>query len=197
MSVQVEQVQHIEQIGPRTRGVIQIEPSLMQRAKNNEFEAIQKMFQQFLPENETVLAAEYLGIKGLWGFGTLSFACVTNRRVASIQTGFFGEVIFQDGCMEYINSGVIYQPSKFWLYVLYVGLAIFTLVTFGFGLLLAPFLVKTYYNLNKCGVVFVIREGVSVYVFTDRDRLIIANRLYRMVMQAREMRVREIGFGSH
>ena len=195
MSTQIEQVQTVEQTGPRTRGVIKIEPSLMERAKNNEFEAIQKMFQQFLPENEAVLAAEYLGIKGLWGFGTSSFACVTHRRVASIQTGLFGEVVFQDGCMEYINSGIIYQPSKFGLYVLYLGLAFFALFTFGFGLLLAPFSVKAYYNLNKCGVVFVIREGVSVYAFTDRDRLIIANRLYRMVMQAREIRIREIGLG--
>lgn len=190
MTVQVQETDTA-----RSRGVIKIEQSLMQRAKNNEFEAIQKMFQQFLPENETVLAADYLGIKGLWGFGTLSFACVTNRRVASIQTGFFGEVVFQDGCMEYINSGIIYQPSKFWLYVLYLVLVIFTIVTLGVGLLLAPFLVKLYYNLNKCGVVFVIREGVSVYIFTDRDRLIIANRLYRMVMQAREIRVKEIGRG--
>ena len=186
-----------QQTGTKASGVIKIEKSLMQRAKNNEFAAIKKMFQQFLPEDEEVLAAEYLGIKGIWGFGTLSFACVTNRRAAAIRTGHFGEVIFQDGCMEYINSGVIYQPSKLWLYVLYVVVALLAIPTFGIILLLLPFIIKIYYNLNKCGVVFAIREGVNVYMFTDRDRLIIANRLYRMVMQAREIRVREIGFGLH
>jgi hypothetical protein len=177
------------------RGVIKIEESLMQRAKKNEFAAIEKMFRQFLPEDEKVLAAEYLGIKGIWGFGTLSFACVTNHRVAAIRTGHFGEVWFQDGCMEYINSGIIYQPSKFRLYVLYIVSAIVSVGTFGFGLLLLPWAINKYYDWSRCGVVFSIREGVNVYLFTDRDRLIVANRLYRMVMQAREVRVREAGYG--
>ena len=183
---------NIQQANTEKASVIKIEQSLMQRAKNNEFAAIEKMFQQFLPENETVLAAQYLGVQGLWGIGTLSFACVTNRRVAAIKTGLFGEVTFQDGCMEYINSGVVYQPSKLWLYV-----ASFLVVvsTFGVGILLLPVVTMYYYRIKKCGVVFVIREGISVYLFTDRDRLTIANRLYRIVMQAREIRVREIGHG--
>lgn len=183
---------NIQQTQTKAGGVIKIEQSLMQRAKKNEFAAIETMFQQFLPEGETVLAAEYLGVEGLWGIGTLSFACVTNRRVAAIRTGFFGEVIFQDGCIEYINSGVIYQPSKLWLYVTNFVVVI---GTFGFGIFLLPIVAKIYYRLKKCGVVFVIREGVNVYLFTDRNRLIIANRLYRMVMQTREIRVHEIGRG--
>jgi hypothetical protein len=173
----------------RAGGVIKIEQSLMQRAKNNEFAAIAKMFQQFLPEDETILAAEYLGIQGLWGIGTLSFACITNRRVAAIRTGRFGEVTFQDGCLEYINSGVIYQPSKLWLYVV-------TALTLGGLIVFLPVITSYYYRIKKCGLVFVIREGVSVYLFTDRDRLNIANRLYRIVMQAREVRVREMGHGA-
>lgn len=188
MNTQVQQVEERE-----SSGVIKIEESLLQRAKNNDFAAIEKMFRQFLPEDEKVLAAEYLGVKGIWGFGTLSFACVTNRRVAAIKSGLFGEVWFQDGCMEYINSGIIYQPSKFWLYALYIISFIVVVITFGFGLVLLPWVVNKYHDWSKCGVVFAIREGVNVYLFTDRGRLRVANRLYRMVMQARELRVRDIG----
>lgn len=176
----------------RTHGVIKVEPSLMQRAKKNEFAAIEKMFRQFIPEDETVLAAEYLGVRGMWGIGRFSFACVTNRRVAAIEFGFLNEVIYQDGCMEYINSGVIYQPSKLWLYVVAFLVIVFT---FGIGIILLPVVAIIYYRIKKCGLVFWIREGVSVYMFTDRNRLIIANRLYRLVMNAREVRVREIGHG--
>lgn len=182
----------VQQVSVVPAGVIKIEPSLMQRAKNGDPVALEKMFQQFIPEEEKIIAAEYLGVKGLWGIGSHSFACVTNRRVAAIKTGFLGEVIFQDGAMEYINSGVIYQPSKLWLYVV----SFFVVVcTVGIGVLLLPLVAKIYYDINKCGLVFVIREGVSVYLFTDRGRLSVANRLYRKVMQAREPRIREIGHG--
>jgi hypothetical protein len=191
MNTQIQQVEERE-----SSGVIKIEESLLQRAKSNDFAAIEKMFRQFLPEDEKVLAAEYLGVKGIWGFGTFSFACVTNRRVAAIRTGHFGEVWFQDGCMEYINSGVIYQPSKFRLYVLYIVSVLIVVPTLGFGLLLLPWAVNKYYDWSRCGVVFAIREGVNVYLFTDRGRLRVANRLYRMVMQARELRVRDIGHGN-
>lgn len=191
MNAQVQPVEEKE-----SNGVIKIEQSLMQRAKKNDFAAIEKMFRQFLPEDEKVLAAEYLGVKGIWGFGTHSFACVTNRRVAAIRTGNFGEVWFQDGCIEDINSGIIFQPSKFWLYVLYIVSATIVVSTLGFGLLLLPWAVGKYYDWSRCGVVFAIREGVNVYLFTDRGRLKIANRLYRMAMQARELRVRDIRMGN-
>lgn len=203
MTTEIQQVE----IPARKPGAIKIEPSLMKRAMNDETEAIEKIFKQFLPENENILAVEYLGVKGLWGIGNLSFACATNRRVAAIRRSFLGEVIFQDGCMEYINSGIIYQPSKFWLYVTNFLVLVPLTFVLGYvspwlgllwliiGFLLLPVFASIYYNLNKCGLVFWIREGVSVYLFTDRGRLIRANRLYRMVMQARELRVREIGHG--
>lgn len=219
MGTQIQQAAdvQIQQVGAGARGPIKIEPSLLKRAKNNEFPALEKIFQQYLPENETVRAAEYLGVQGLWGIGTLSFACSTDRRAASIRRSFLGELIYQDGCIEYINSGVIYQPSKFWLYVVNLLLVVITLyvavngylffstgwalawfiLVVAIGIVLMPLATRIYYSFNKCGLVFVIREGVSVYLFTDRSRMKTANRLYRTVMQARENRVREIGFGLH
>lgn len=115
------------------------------------------MFNQFIPEDEQIQYACYLGIRGIWGIGTRQFACVTNRRVADITVGFLGEVTYQDGFLEHINSGIIYQPSKLWLYLMLLGYflfgisltsaiwtAVFTILnflTFGLlGSLLAPFI---------------------------------------------------------
>ena len=221
MSTQIQPTAdaQIKKIEVKSRGAIKIEPSLMKRAKNNEFAALERIFQQFLPENEPVRTAEYLGVQGLWGIGTLSFACSTDRRAASIRRSFLGELNYQDGCIEYINSGIIYQPSKFWLYLvnlilivfaLYIAVSGFSLISFiystawalawfilvmAIGIALMPLATRIYYSFFKCGLVFVIREGVSVYLFTDRNRMNIANRLYRTVMQARENRVREVGRG--
>ena len=203
----------VDEAESRGHGVIRIEPSTLERAKKNDFAAIESMFRKFIPVDEKILAAEYLGVEGLWKIGSLSFACATNRRVAAIRTGIFGEVIFQDGCMEYINSTVIYQPSKLWLYITNLIVLVFPVLVLGSftsflglsfwlgllwlipGIILLPWFTKAYYRFNKCGLVIIIREGVSVYMFTDRNRLKLANRMYRAIMQVREARIREIGFG--
>ncbi|GAB1539876.1 hypothetical protein NUACC21_25440 [Scytonema sp. NUACC21] len=61
------------------------------------------MFKQFIPDDEQVYFARYLGIQGLWGIGTRQFACVTDRRVADITVGRFGEVTYQDGYLVAYN----------------------------------------------------------------------------------------------
>ncbi|NJR17179.1 MAG: FHA domain-containing protein [Calothrix sp. CSU_2_0] len=99
-------------------GDIQLNQSLLQAASQDNFDAISTMFRQFIPDDEKIHFARYLGIQGIWGFGTRQFACVSDRRVADITVGRFGTVTYQDGYLEHIHSGVVYQPSKFWLYFL-------------------------------------------------------------------------------
>jgi hypothetical protein len=193
------------------KGSIRIESSVLRMAKQGDVQATALMFKQFVPEDESVYFAEYLGVEGFWGIGTHSFGCLTDRRVASIRVGAFGEVVYQDGYIDYVNSGVVYQPSKL---MLYLAIIICTLVALGsaagivlgiiqgraeiiatcviwfLGSLIAlPVSVKIFYRLKKCGVVFWIREGICVYLFTNRGRLVKANRLYRNLTQLREQRI--------
>lgn len=144
------------------------------------------MFGQFVPTDEKIVYADYLGAQGVLWTKKDSFACLTDRRIASLMVGSAGEVVYQDGLLEHYNSGVIHQPS---LLGLYLACAVVALSTCGVGLLLLPSVVRAYYRQNKCGLVWVIREGVSVYVFANRNRLSRANHLYRLVMQAYEARM--------
>jgi hypothetical protein len=162
------------------------DPQVLSRAKRNDREALAAMFSRFLPDEEPVLAAEYLGVEGMWGLGTHSFAAVTNRRVAAIRVRIFGEVIYQDAALEHINSSVIFQPSIVMLY-LYVGAV--TIMTAGLGLLLLPLSVRLYYRFKKSGLVLWVREGVSVYAFSDRKLLGRANDLYRQTALLQEQRL--------
>jgi hypothetical protein len=176
-----------------TSGQIQIESSLLQRAKQNDAEATHTMFRQFIPADEELLFAEYLGVQGLWWVGRHSFACLTNRRICSLTVGAWGEVVYQDGLLEHYNSGVIYQPGLLGLYVT-CGLYILLVVPFtcGVGLIAFPYLVQWYYRMNKCGMVWAIREGVSIYLFTNRNRLIRANDLYRLASAQHEKRLADL-----
>jgi len=149
------------------------------------------MFRQFLPAGENVAAAEYLGVFGFWGFGRDSFAVATDRRVAGMQVGAFGEVLYQDAPLEFVNSTIVYQPSRIGLYMTVVAFAV---VTLGFGLLLAPVIARGYYRRKKSGLVLAVREGVSVYVFIDRKNLRAANRFYREIARLREDRIRRVGW---
>ncbi len=162
-----------------------------------------RLFQYFIPAEETIEAIEYLGVQGFWWIGTHSFGCLTNRRVATLQTSIWG-LNYQDGYLKHINSGRIYQPSKFILYsitiltiilaffsfvLLFVGglvsmpliiiLLLFWLIVFGYG----P---RVYYRFYKCGLYFSVREGENIYLFTNHNRLTKANRLYRKLIQYQE-----------
>lgn len=202
-------------------GEIRIKSSILNRAVTNDSEALFTMFKQFIPEDEKVYYTQYLGRKGLWFIGTHSFACLTNRRIADISVGAFGEVIYQDGYLEFVNSGVIYQPSKLGLYLLFgfwlilsfiitsttygalywnfgSGVSFFvSLIVFTLFLLLTPFLIKIYYGLVKCGIVFWVREGVPLYIFSNRRYLKRANWLCRGVTACREKRVKELSEKSN
>jgi hypothetical protein len=204
---------------------IRVDRSLLDRARQNDLEAISRMFRQFMSPDEEIYFAEYCGLLGFWIFGTHSFACLSNRRLASLQVGAFGRVLYNDGFLEHHNSGIVAQPSLLKLYVwaffallfgvlvlgmaltgsvdvfealgsgLLGGLAGVLVVALGIGLaLLTIFVVaRVYYALNKCGLVWWIREGVSVYVFTNRGKMNRANHLYRLSCQVRDERLKAVG----
>lgn len=190
--------------------------SLLNRAKKNDGEAITKMFRQFVMPEEKIFFAEFLGTEGIWGIGTHSFACLTDRRVATLRVGAFGEVIYQDGLLEYINSTVVFQPSKLGLYIMwfliFVGYAYICLSCYlavgitalafalGFGGLFVVLLLivsaRIFYRLRKCGAVWWIREGVSVYAFSNRKRLVRINALSRKAIHLRDLLVTRAGLGA-
>lgn len=190
--------------------------SLLSRAKKNDGEAISKMFRQFVMPDEKLFFAEFLGTEGIWGIGTHSFACLTDRRVATLRVGAFGEVIYQDGLLEYINSTVIYQPSKLALYIMrllisiaYIYICVSAYMTVGitalafavglgglFSVLLLIVSTKIFYRLRKCGAVWWIREGVSVYAFCNRKRLVRINALSRKAIHLRDLLVTSAGLGA-
>jgi hypothetical protein len=174
-------------------GQIRIESSVLKKAICNDPEALINMFKQFVPEDETMYYYQYLGLKGFLGIGTHSFACLTDRRVADITVAHFGEVTYQDAYLESINSSFIYQPSKLMLYGLAFFIVISALFTFGITLVLTPVVVRWYYSLVKCGVVFAVKEGgIFVYIFASRKYLGRVNALCRNMTVMRENRLKTI-----
>lgn len=90
---------------------------------------------------------------------------------------------FQDAFIEDVNSGIIYQPSVFWLYFIGILLAC-TII----GILLIPGWVRLYYLINKSGMVWSIREGFSVYAFADRSKINDVNAFWWHVANVRTLR---------
>ncbi|MEM9925910.1 MAG: hypothetical protein AAF915_19525 [Cyanobacteria bacterium P01_D01_bin.50] len=151
--------------------------------------------------------------------GTHSFACVTNRRIADISVGRFSEVIYQDGYLEFINSSVLYQPSKLALYLFIITwLFLSFIISFVVGtltlsqlnyivgfiaamlfliifILLIPYVIKLYYANVKCGILFWVREGVPIYIFSNRRFIKRANMLCRDIALYREKRLKIIQEG--
>jgi hypothetical protein len=164
--------------------------TLLDRARREDPAALATIFAEFLPPAERIVDVRYLGLKGLWGVGTHSFACVTDCRVAVLEIKLLGGVEYHDGALEELNSGVINQPSRLGLYVF---IALTALLTLGVALLLLPLTLRIYYAFRKSGLVFWVREGVSVFLFTDRKRLPAAADLYRMTSALREVRLAEVG----
>ena len=180
-------------------------PSLLDRAKADDQEAIATMFAQFLPRDEQILEGHYLGVLGFWGIGTHSFAAVTARRVATLRISLLGGVEYQDGSLEYVNSAAVFQPTKVMLYV-YSAVTVLVFFVLGFalhpaasigtlllGILVLPLVIRFYYRRHKSGIVLWIREGLQVYAFIDRKRMRLSNQLYRLCMNLREERLRALG----
>ncbi|MEL7024707.1 MAG: hypothetical protein AAGL69_13275 [Pseudomonadota bacterium] len=161
-------------------GAKSVRPSTdtLSAARSGDAHALNAMFKQFVGDEETVLESYYLGKQGILGFGRQSFGCVTDRKLASISVGFFGHMEYRDGYIEEIETGAIFQPSLFWLYILSF---IVVVSTFGIGLLLLPLVTRGFYRFNKSGLVATFDVGIPAYVFANRNRLTLVNRLWRRV----------------
>jgi hypothetical protein len=206
-------------------GVIRVQSETLARALQNDRNAVVSMFRQFVPANEDIEHAEYLGAEGMFGFGLHSFGAVTDRRVASIRVGAFGQVTYHDGFLEYVNSTAIYQPSKLGMFVtsaivaallaaapvvvvkelaasqFIADLSTMQNVLLGIlavllGLVGAYAGVRLWYRFVKCGLVFWVKEGMPVQLFTNRNRLAIANRLYRTLADLRDDRIENFQHGD-
>lgn len=164
---------------------ITIASNVLHLAKQNNNDALTTMFQQFLGTDEEIKFIEYMGQQGVVISVTHNFACLTDKRIISLKVGSFGQVLYQDAFIEDLNSGAIYQPSVLGLYILSAFVVLFT---FGIGILLIPFIVKWYYKIKKCGLVFIIKEGLSVYIFVNRNRMSRSNALWRLASEIREKR---------
>ncbi len=176
----------------QNQGSISIESSLLEQARENDPKSIETMFRQFLPYDEKIHYIQYLGLKGLWGIGTHEFVCLTEKRAADITVSRFGEVTYQDGYLECINSTVIYQPSKLKLYLTVGVYCLYSAPFFFIPLLFLPFVFQAYYRLVKCGAVLMVKEGIPIYMFANRKYINRVNALCRQLTTVREDRVKAI-----
>lgn len=163
---------------------IKFESTLISRAVQGEKEAISTMFHAFIGNEEHLLEVRYFGSYGFLLNKTRSFVCLTDKRIAVIQLGKLGKVVYQDAFVEDINSGIVYQPSLFGLYFVSVLFAC-TL----FGILFIPIWVQLFYTINKSGMVWSIREGISIYAFANHSKINEVNAFWRHVANIRTQRV--------
>jgi len=162
---------------------IEIEKSLLKKARSNDKDAIVSLFGQFLASDEQIKAAYYFGRKG-WLWGEHSFVCATDKKVVAIRFGSFNQIIYQDAFLEDINSGVIYQPSLFVLY--FIGILLCLSIV---GILLLNSWVNFFYTFNKSGVVWNVKNGISVYAFCNRSKINLVTEMWRIVSSLREKKV--------
>jgi len=205
------------EVRPSRPSAIRIAGNIVDLAKNDDADALHAIFGQFISADEKVVWCGYLGKRGML-FGRRSFACLTDKRVADCSIGWFGEIVYQDALLEYFNSTVVYQPSRLSLYIwavialgvfaggvatliqmmmlsglgsLWYVLAVPVLV--GFLFLMLEIVVRLYYMFSKCGLVLWVKEGISIYIFSDRKLLTKANSLIRLVRIQRDQRIAALG----
>ena len=161
---------------------ISIQSTVLKKAVHGDKVAIKTMFQNFVSEDETIMDVQYLGSYGFL-FKTKSFVCISDRKIASIEYGPFGKIIYVDAFIEDVNSGIIYQPSIFLLYL--VGILLCITI---WGILLLNVWIRFYYQFNKSGIVWVVREGVNVYAFANRSKIDLVNEFWRKASYLRTKR---------
>lgn len=167
------------------RTIVQ-DTAVISRARSGDDGAVRTIFESFLPVDEPILLARYLGRSGWLWAGKTSFGCVTPTRVATVQAGAFGEVLYQDALISDIGGLILYQPSRLMLYVLAVLLLLLAIPTLGVSLLDFLFLRQIYYRLVKSGIMFKVRfEGVNIYMFADRKNLDVVRGILELVSPMR------------
>ncbi len=172
-------------------GKIEISQNVLQSAISDNAEGLYQLFQPFIG-SEKIIKANYFGKLGISIFGTHSFACITENKVISLQIGPFGQIVYQDGDIEHVNSGVIYQPRILMLYLISLVLCL-TIV----GIILIPAYVRLYYTLNKSGLVWSVREGIPVYLFANRNRINIVSKYWQAVSNLKRSREAYIKAMAH
>lgn len=155
-------------------------------AKADNKDAIKQLFSGFLAKGEEINDCGYLGEMGFI-FSESSFWCVTPLRVCALRIKKGGELFFQGGYISEIKSDAFYQPS---LVMLWIILIIIALSTFGIGLVLTPWIVKSFYKMRKSGVVFWMESGLLVYLFADRSSLKKAQALAVQIAAAKGKYIR-------
>jgi hypothetical protein len=91
--------------------VPRVDTALVARAKADDPAAIAALFQPFLAADEEILGVEFGGTRGVAGFGTLCFACLTPRRLLTLEIGSFGRVRHAQGALEHATTGTLLAPS--------------------------------------------------------------------------------------
>ena len=177
---------------------------VFQRAKSNDRQAVQELFNGFLGKTEQVVDCGYLGALGFI-FPEHSFWCVTNSRVCGLLVNRGGWMNFNFGFIKSLDRGVFTQPSIIWLWILLIlwGLfmvispilsgfqsikwafqfdfaffwgAVLSFVIAAIGVVLIPWVVRAYYRWVKAGCVFWTRELVPIIIYADRNSLQDAQR---------------------
>lgn len=161
---------------------IKFSSAIIAKAKLGNKDSIRQMFSSFICEDEQIIDTEYFGKYGVF-FPTLSFVCITDKKLYVMEYGPWNKIVITDAFIEEINSGIIYQPSLFALY--FVGIVLCTTIV---GILLLNFWVKLYYSLHKSGMVWCIREGINVYAFANRSKINLVNSIWRQVSFMRNQR---------
>lgn len=184
-----------------------------QRAKKNDRQAVQQLFQGFLGRNETVIDAGYLGALGLI-FPEQSFWCVTNARICGMVVNATGRVDFTFCFLKAVDVAHFHQPSTvgLWVaiifYLVTVTLIAFSFVALGLGLdstlgqylsfmvgllvcacgiYLIPLVTRFYYRFTKSGCAFFTKEHVYMSILADRNNLKAAQSMLRLFEEQKRL----------
>lgn len=168
-----------------TNNKIEVNKSLLDKAKKNDQEALNIMFSQFIEEKENIEYAEYFGSIGLLFF-THSFGCLTDKRIISLNVEPFDFMSYRDMYIEEIKGVEINQDN---IMRLIFGTLFYILLTFGIGLFFLGGFIRTYYKINKIGITFFNSKEVEVYLFANKSKIKKMNSLWRKTSKIREKRI--------
>lgn len=161
---------------------IEIDKNIVARAITGDHIAIKEMFSTFIGEDDTIVSVEYVGKYRVF-FPTRFFVCLSEKKLAVLEYGPFGKIFYSDAFIEEVNSGIIYQPSLIWLYIIGTILCLSIV-----GILLLNLWVRIFYARNKSGMMWCVREGVNLYCFANRSKIHLVNELWRKASYIRGQR---------
>lgn len=180
------------------------------------------IIRSFVPNDEKVIAAEFVGTFGLL-LKEHAFFAVTDRRAISITFAPFGRWRYQDGLLEHVNSSGIGQPSQLFVRFATMVLAIYaagatlasvawfvnsdgtrdvtarvlltiaSIITTWLLFLVLRGAVRTWWmRKRKAGIFLVVRDGAPITTFVDTNSLPTAMAAYRDFSLARDDRLAKL-----